>query len=563
MQDIKVWGFLAGLGMFLLGMYMLEQGLRGIGSKSMRTFLRNQTKSPIRGVFTGTVVTTFLQSSSLVGLIVLAFVGAGILELRNAIGIIIGSNLGTTFTGWMVTIIGFKLDLISYAQPMLTVGALGTVFLKQNKHPYFYSNMILGLGLLLLGLTEMKDSFALLTETVDVSFFHGHNLFFYFIAGAIFTAVIQSSSVAMLIVLSAMHSGIFTLQEAAPIVIGADLGTTSTVLLGALKGSKEKRRVALSHFFFNVFTDLIALLILPVILYFIINILKMQDPLLSVVMFHSIFNVIGICLFVPFIDHFIRFLNWVLPDDKTETIESCPYVKKVSAQVTDAAIEAVRKELFSMAQQAIKLNIRCFKIKKKNIFPESILESSHKHSNYDDAYAFLKRTEGEILGYTFIVQSNSEDIDDQSELTQLNHAVRNVNYASKFIKDIRHNLINFRHSESTVIKNLYDQYKKEVTHIYRKLFTLFMNTNPELALENYLDLKSYIRQSYEGFIQNIYSTSGEDRIDDMDTSSLLNVNRAFYLSNVALIESARVYLNLEETPDTIEIKPIITKHEKQ
>ncbi|MEJ2095409.1 MAG: Na/Pi symporter, partial [Gammaproteobacteria bacterium] len=129
LQQIELWGFLAGLGLFLLGMYFLEQGLRGLGSKAMKKFLREQTRSPIRGVFTGTLVTAFLQSSSLVGLSALAFVGAGIFELRNALGIILGSNLGTTFTGWIVTLIGFKMNLGVFAQPMLAVGALGTVFL--------------------------------------------------------------------------------------------------------------------------------------------------------------------------------------------------------------------------------------------------------------------------------------------------------------------------------------------------------------------------------------------------------------------------------------------------
>lgn len=287
LQQIELWGFLAGLGLFLLGMYMLEQGLRGLGSRSMKKFLREQTRSPIRGVFTGTIVTAFLQSSSLVGLIALAFVGAGIFELRNALGIILGSNLGTTFTGWIVTLIGFKMNLVAFAQPMLAVGALGTVFLKQGGKPYFYSNLLLGLGLLLMGLGQMTDAFTALSTNIDVAVFRDRPMLYYFLAGALLTAVIQSSSVSIMILLTAMHTGVITLNEAAPFAIGADLGTTSTILLGGLKGSGEKRRVALSHFFFNVVTSLLALLMLPLLLYFIRDVLSLHDPLYS------------LCCFIP------------------------------------------------------------------------------------------------------------------------------------------------------------------------------------------------------------------------------------------------------------------------
>lgn len=558
-HDIELWGFLAGLGMFLLGMHMLEQGLRGLGSKSMKNFLRKQTHSPLRGVVTGTIVTTFLQSSSLVGLIVLAFVGAGILELRNALGIIIGSNLGTTFTGWIVTFIGFKLDLIAYAQPLLAIGALGTVFLTRESRPYFFGNLILGLGLLLMGLSEMTESFASLTATVDASFFHGHNLLFYFLAGTFFTAIIQSSSVAMMIVLSAMHAGIFTLQEAALIVIGADLGTTSTVLLGSLKGTKEKRRVALSHLFFNLITSLLALLLLPTLLYIITDILAMSDPLLSVVVFHSLFNIVGITVFVPFIDRFIKFLQWLVPDDIKTADNTCVYIRRVSENVPDAAIEAVRQELFALLLHAISLNLHCFKINKQNICPQSFVEPGNNHLEYEDDYALLKRTEGEILAYTYSVQGKTDDDEDLSHLTLLNHAVRNTNYATKFIKDIRHNLIDFRHSSSSTIKILQENLKNEVILIYRKLITLLLNKNPELSNEHLIELKSYIRKSYEQFIHDIYSESGKDSISDIETSSLLNVNRAFYLSNSDLLESMRVLLSISEKTILEEI-PVAIDH---
>mgnify|MGYP002628689476 CR=1 FL=1 len=147
---LDLWSIVVSIGIFLLGMHLLEQGLQGIGSKTLKQFLQAQTNSPLKGVFTGTLVTAFLQSSSLVGLIVLAFVGAGMLEMRNALGVILGSNLGTTVTCWMLAVLGFKLDLARFYQPLVAIGAFLTVFLPAGRRPYYLGNLVLGLGLLLM-----------------------------------------------------------------------------------------------------------------------------------------------------------------------------------------------------------------------------------------------------------------------------------------------------------------------------------------------------------------------------------------------------------------------------
>ncbi len=548
LQQIELWGFLAGLGLFLLGMYMLEQGLRGLGSRSMKKFLREQTRSPIRGVFTGTIVTAFLQSSSLVGLIALAFVGAGIFELRNALGIILGSNLGTTFTGWIVILIGFKMNLVAFAQPMLAVGALGTVFLKQGGKPYFYSNLLLGLGLLLMGLGQMSDAFTALSTNVDVTVFRDRPMLYYFLAGALLTAVIQSSSVSMMILLTAIYTGVITLNEAAPFAIGANLGTTSTVLLGGLKGSGEKRRVALSHFFFNVVTSLLALLMLPLLLYFISDLLFIRDPLYSLVLFHSLFNVIGILLFLPLLEHYIRFLGWLVP---VAEYEICAYIKQVPAKVTDAAIAAIEKELIRMCALSMRLNLRCFKIMAESISRDPLFAETTSPKPYEDDYAKLKRAGGELLGYNYTVQTQAQDEDDVRKLTRLNHAIRNATYAAKFIKDVRHNLADFRHSQSPLVESTYADLLDVIEGLYPKLADLLLNKHPELAVEKYEELKDAVRTSYERVHQDIYHAIGKEQLEDEEASSLLNTNREIYLSNSALLESVHVIISLMNKPEDI------------
>jgi phosphate:Na+ symporter len=549
-DGIDIWGFLAGLGLFLLGMFMLEQGLRGLATRSMKRLLLQHTRTPIRGVFTGTLTTSILQSSSLVGLLVLAFVGAGILELRNALGIIIGSNLGTTFTGWIVTIIGFKLDMAILANPLLAMGAITTVFLKSDSKPYFYGNLMLGIGLLLMGIAEMSGGFISLADNVEVTDFQGHNIFVYFIAGVLFTAVIQSSSASMMIVLSALHAGVLTLHEAAPIVVGADLGTTSTVLLGALKGTVEKRRVALSHFLYNLITALIALLLIPVLIYIISDVLLINDPLYSVVMFHTLFNILGIFLFIPFIDYFILFLHRLVPTQHFVG-ELGSNIRPVPPSVTDAAIEAVRKELFSLIIHSIKMNLRCFKINPSHIFPQKLDGHLIQHNLYEDDYSLLKRASGEMLGYTYSVQGGANEQEDLRQLTHLNHAIRNVSYATKYIKDIRNNLAEFRHSESALIQSFQTEFSSWFKSINQQLIILLINQHPETQLENSRQFTNELRKRYEKNQLEIYHASGQEKIYDEETLTLVNVNRAIFRSTSNLLETLQV-LNAENSGITVE-----------
>lgn len=543
--NIRIWAFLAGLGLFLLGMYMLEQGLRGLNSRTMKRILFEQTCTPLRGVITGVVTTIILQSSTLVGLIVLAFVGAGILSLRNAMGVILGSNLGTTLKGWLITLIGFELDLAGLSHPILAIGALATVFMKQESKPYYFGNIVLGMGLLLLGLGEMTDGFASLADNVDANIFHNHHMLVYFIGGVAFTALIQSSSVTMVMVLSAMDAGIFTLTEAAPIVIGADLGTTSTVLLAVLKGTREKRRVALSHFFFNLVTNLVALMLIPLLLGMVSNTLRIQDPLFSLVAFHSSFNLLGIALFMPFLGHFERFLMWLVPNQDDQGTLGL-HIRQVPANIADAATEAARKELFNLVIHAIKLNMHCFKLNPAETFPDELRAYIGEHRLFDDDYAALKRASGEILGYTFTVQTHSQDQEDLQELTRLNHAVRNVGYAAKFIKDIRHNLVEFRHAESDLLQEYQKILHAWAGDLYRQLVILAANRNPELAEERYEELKRNLRERYESMQQRVYLAAGENRIEDEGITSVLNVVHVIYLSTSAFLEAIQVILRIDK-----------------
>jgi phosphate:Na+ symporter len=171
LQRFDIWLFLAGLGIFLFGLHYIEQALKKLAGRSFKKFLREQTHNPLKGVFGGAGITAILQSSSVVSLMVMAFVGAGILTMRSALGIIFGSNLGTTFTGWIVALIGFKFDIEGFALPMVAIGGLTVILFANRDQLYNFGRFVFGFGLLFIGLNWMKGSIEELATTFDVTVF--------------------------------------------------------------------------------------------------------------------------------------------------------------------------------------------------------------------------------------------------------------------------------------------------------------------------------------------------------------------------------------------------------
>lgn len=536
-MQFQPWELAAGLGLFLFGMMNLEQALRALGTRSFRHLLREQTNTPIRGVFMGILSTACLQSSSMVGLIVLAFVGAGILKMTNALGIIFGANLGTTFTGWVVATIGFKLNLTEYALPLIALGSLGIVFINSEKRLHSQTRLLLGFGLLLMGLELMKTSMAFLGEQISPDIFRDYPLPLYLLGGLVFTALIQSSSATMMIVLSAIHADVLPLTTAAAIVVGADLGTTSTVLIGSLKGSADKRRVALSHFIFNLVTDVLAFLLLIPMLHLITQRLSVQDPMYALVLFHSMFNLLGIALFLPFVSPFSRWLQKRFTNDETTV---CQYITKVPHNVSDAAEAAIQQEVTRLFNKVIILNLRTLKIRPEELLHgyqalEIYQQIRQQTPTYDEQYSEIKHTEQQIIQYANKVLQEKSSEEEAQKISRLLHAARDLVYSAKSLKDVRQNLVELRLQSED--EELMETIRYDIRTIYRHLLNLLEKTDPVLIEEKQQQLKEDINLSHDRLHQLITSYKGSEDIG-IPLSSLLNINREILVSNQTLANAA-------------------------
>jgi len=422
------WGLmLAGLGVFLLGMNYLEDALRGLMNQSSVALLRRGTASLWTAVPLGALLTGLMQSSSLVGLLVLAFVGAGVMPMRNALGIILGANLGTTMTGWLVTLLGFKFDLASASLPMIGVGALSLVLVARSSRAQAVSGLVLGLGLLLFGLDAMKQGVASLTAHADIGFLAGMHSLWFLLAGLVLAAVIQSSSAVVMLVLSGLHAGLLPLPLALAMVIGADVGTSSTLLLASAGGARVKRQVAAFHLIYNLVCGVCSYLVLLPIAPSVFAALDVSDPLYALVLFHSSFNFIGIFLFLPWLS---RLADW-LEQHVGVSLPSQPLRQQVPASVPDAALIMVEQQCRTMVTETAALLAQAVGVPARDgdaVIGEGL-------AGYINGYEQLKVRESSLVEYVGDIQASNPA--QRQQLQDWLACARLTVYATKAIKDVR------------------------------------------------------------------------------------------------------------------------------
>ena len=538
--SFNLWEFFAGLGIFLLAMVLLENALEQLAGRSFKKFLRRHTNSPLKAIFGGMIITALLQSSSVVSLMVLAFVGAGIIELRNAIGIIIGSNLGTTFTGWIVAYFGFSFDIESFTLPLIAIGGLSMVSFARENQLYKIGQLLVGFGFLFLGLEYMKSSIALFAANFDISPFIGYSPYLLFAVGFVLTAIIQSSSAAMVITLSALNAQMIPLESAAAMIIGNDLGTTITVLIGGIKGTPAKKRVALSHFLFNLIVDIIALACLFPLLKLLTDVLGFTNPLMTLVAFHSSFNLAGIFLFFPFLRLFARFLERRFQSDDTVVAK---FIPQVPTKVPDAAIEALHNEIHHLIERVFILHMTIFELD-ISLFPEK--EKAPQSGNAIEQYELIKELEGETTEFFINIQNQELAREESAQLRQLTHSIRYAMSAAKGVKDITHNMQDFYKSVNDDLLELIDFMKTYQTEWYTSLHHVFTTNHPNVSFESLSDLKKQSKRNYKLFLTKAYHLIQKGRFSDVEISTLFNVNREVHAANKALILAVKDLLLTEK-----------------
>lgn len=437
--------FIAGLLIFLYAMHSLERGLRRASGENLKRWLALRTQATWSAVFSGVVVTAILQSSSMVSLVLLALLSAEVISLMTAIGVILGANLGTTLTGWVVAVVGFKLDFQALVIPLLGVGAACQLLFPRHEKIRGLGLAIFAFGLLVFGLDQMKTGVAGLPDLLDLDAMSNLPALAYLGFGLALAAIMQSSSAVMVITLAMLSAGLLPLAGAAAMVIGADLGTTSTTVLGSLGDSRIKKQLAFAHVFFNVLTNLLAFVILLPLLPQLLDLFGIQDPLFGLVAFHSTFNLIGIVLFLPILRHYTRWIERLIPAPQNHLAEYF----SVPIEVPDAAIKALSAALKQLVSDAVRLNVTALQVNLDQTKASHQLTAPTLSGSFDEQYQQLKGIEDGLIQYASKLQASNLTQDQRSDITEISQSARAMVYATKTLKDVNHDLRVLRGSSNS------------------------------------------------------------------------------------------------------------------
>lgn len=317
-----------GVGLFLLGMTVMTDGLKALAGSALRTVLAKAAATPVSGAFWGAIVTLLVQSSSAVTMTTIGLVSAGLLSFPQGLGLVFGANVGTTGTGWLVALIGVRVSLSSYALPMIFIGALAKLI--GGRRVAASGAALAGFALVLYGLTTLQQGMGGLAESLhpsdlpavlgdpEVGWLAGSaNLLLLILVGLAMTAAMQSSTAAIAITISAYFAGAVSLEQGAALIIGQNIGTATSSALAAIGASVTAKRLALAYVLFKLIAALIAILAFPLTIALMKRLEASVDGMTLLAAYHTAYNVVGVAVLLPAAQWFTRVVERILPSTQT------------------------------------------------------------------------------------------------------------------------------------------------------------------------------------------------------------------------------------------------------
>lgn len=552
----SIFKLVAGIGLFLFAMYLLEESIKNLSGRNFKLYLQRITKNRVGAATGGTIVTAILQSSSMVSFMVLAFVGAGVFTMRNAMAIILGTNLGITLDSWLVATLGFKFNIEVVSYPVVGLAGLLLMLFRNRKNITYISFFLFGFGLLFIGLSFIKLAMEAQIKLFDFSKYTEMPLAFFLLIGFIITLLVQSSAVTIALTLSALHVSVISLPIAATLVLGSQTGTTIKIILGVIGGNASKKRIVLGNVLFNIFITLGAYILLSPILNLITDILNIKDPLIALVVFSSLINLFAVTLFLFILNYFTLFLEFFFKDSNGSITA---FIKHASIAEPVTALDLFRRETKYFIHNSMLFNLELFKINTQYLKDETEFKTISEKIKFnlktkDEKYDFMKQHQGEIhafyLKFRPVLQT-----EEFSEINQLISAVRSAMHAVKSMKDIESNISNLSNSSKDIKYNFFIHNKKETEDLYFQ-FNAFLTEKKIADFENLQQVFKIIENNYAKALNDFYSDAQETTIEDIDITTIINFNRELFTSNKAMLIAIKDYLLKEKQAEEFNIIPI-------
>lgn len=535
----------AGVGLFLFAMFLIEESLKNLSGRNLKLFLQRITKNSIGAVSGGTIVTAILQSSSMVSLMVVAFVGAGVFSLKNALAIILGANLGTTLDSWMVATLGFKTNIEVIAYPIIFIGGLLVISFGKRKQIKYIAYFLLGFGLLFIGLSFLKTAMENQVKNFDFAYYASMPPIIFLLIGFLIALLVQSSSVTMALALSALHVGAIDFPSAAAIVLGSETGTTMKILISGIGGTAAKKRVVFGNLLFNIVLTVIAFIFLKPILLLINNTFGISNPLIGLVSFSTLINLLSVIIFLPFLNVFVQFLEKFFQHSDHS---AAAFISSASIDEPQTALDLFKRETGYFIYNCMLLNMEQLNIENnhQNQHIEFSKANERKKISFkskEEKYEFLKQLQGDIQLFYIKLRARLE-ADQETELTQLTSAVRSAMHATKSLNDVRSNITILGNSSKKIKFELYQDLKKQTITLYNTLYQLLNSETKETQHE----LERVFNQTEINFsktLDDFYTNAQNFNLESSEITTAISFNRSLFTSHKAMIMAVKDFL-LEE-----------------
>ena len=531
----------AGVSIFLFGMVFLEDGFKIFSGGVLEKILRKSTENTFKSIGFGALITSIMQSSSLVSVLTISFLGAGLIELAQGIGIVFGANIGTTTGAWLMAGFGLKVKISAYAMPMLVFGII--LIFQKAKSFKGIGYILAGLGFLFLGIHYMKGGFEAFKETIDLAKFSvgGYKGIFIFTGIGIFaTVIMQSSHATLMLILTALATGQISYENALALAIGANVGTTITAIIGSLSSNINGKRLAAAHLIFNLVTGIIAIVFIYQFMH-VVDYLALKlgvannNHTIKLAIFHTVFNVVGVLVMVPFIGVLEKFLLKFLKEKTHKDIDEPKYLNKSILEFPETAITALLNESKYLYKNAVfeivshALNIHREDIKSDEKI-KNIIKKSTETIDIDVEEVYYKKVKtiyGEIIKYATKAQSKLQLSENQAKvISEIKLANRKMVEIIRDVRELRKNVSIYLNSDNEYIKKEYNKFRKKVAKVLRVIY-LFRKTDEKEKEKYYkklMILKKEAREAIHSDYKSIDKLIRNNLITSDMVSSLVNDN---------------------------------------
>ncbi|TAK63832.1 Na/Pi symporter [Methylobacter sp.] len=543
-------GIAAGVSIFLFGMLSLEQGFKAFTGGVLERILQKTTNTSWKSFGFGFLSATLMQSSGLVSILTVSFLSAGLLDLVAGIGIIFGSNLGTTTGAWLIAGLGLKVNIAAYAMPLLVFGVL--CIFQSGKQLKGIGYILTGLGFLLLGIHYMKDSFEHFESTLNLSNYAMpgiKGLLIYTAVGIIATIIMQSSHATMLLTITAVSVHQITYDNALALVIGANIGTTVTAIIASLGANIQGKRLAGSHLLINLFTGIFVLIFIKKfgIAVDIISTnlgIAASDNAMKLATFHSLFNLAGIIMFFPFIDRQVLLLEKIFIEKRPDIFKP-KYLDASAMDFPETVVESVRLESIHLYENATHIILHTFGLHKRNLknndLFKQLIEQNNRPIEYDIDASYEKRIKGIYSAIiAFISQAGfTWQMTQSSKLSWLREANKHLVEAIKDTKHLQKNWNRLRASSNQATINEYNKIAHQIVLHIQKIenfrHEIEENELPLLSLDT---LKAAVKNDDVQMNRSIETLIREREITPETGSSLINDSAYMYNIKKNLLKAA-------------------------